>query len=242
MVTDNVKNKQEKVQKHFIVDIDTKTIDKDNRTCNVVISSEVVDRDGDILKVAGISLRNYKKNPVILWCHNSYEPSIGKALEITKTDTQLLAVAQFAETPEALKIWELVKDGYIKCVSIGFSIVEQRFANKRDKDVYGEKTNRVINKSEMYEFSFVNIPANTDSIITAIHKGIISKEIGQKYFDIDIDTKILKEEIKEVIKKEIKEEPKEAKKYEVVINRKSTYTKNIYKIEFLKKKGQITYK
>ena len=48
-------------------------------------SDETIDRDGEIIKVDGWQLANYKKNPVILWGHNHSIPAIGKAERVYKS-------------------------------------------------------------------------------------------------------------------------------------------------------------
>ena len=51
------------------------------------ITTNMRDRDNEIVLTGGIDLKYYKSNPVILWSHNYLEPPIGKAKWI-KTYTE----------------------------------------------------------------------------------------------------------------------------------------------------------
>lgn len=244
------------IKKHYVAELDKKSINEEERTVTIVVSSEIVDRDGDVVKVAGINLKNYKKNPVVLWGHNSWSFPIAQATEISVdiNKKQIIATAKFAETKEALELWGLVKDRFVRAVSIGFMPLESRLAGKHDKEVYGEKVNRIINKAELFELSFTNIPSNTEAIVTAVHKGQMTSDIAKKYFDIEVEPLLVvdKEIIKDGIKKEItkiedhlnKEPEKKISKKEIIIdiNNNKSYAKNKYKIEILRQKGQIFFK
>ena len=60
--------------------LNTKTEEIGERTVRFMISSEVKDRDGDILVSKGCDFTNYEKNPVFLSFHNSREFPLGKPL------------------------------------------------------------------------------------------------------------------------------------------------------------------
>ena len=49
----------------------------EERTVRFKISSEVVDRDGDILIAKGCNFENFKKNPQFLGFHNYHEYPLG---------------------------------------------------------------------------------------------------------------------------------------------------------------------
>lgn len=249
---------------------DEKSINSEKREVDVIISSETMDRDLDVVRAGGIKLENYRKNPIVLWSHDSFSPPIGKALEVKVVGKKVVAKVKFADNP----IWELVKDGFIKSISIGFSVLDSRFATKNDRAIFGKELNRVINKSELIEFSFVNVPSNVNAVVTAVHKGIITSEKAKEYFNIEISKEQLlntkEQEIKDdkdiEIKKEdnvdkdiidiedvkegiedVKEAIKEVvpiksnKQYNIEIDNNKKQIKQKYKIEILRKKGQIIY-
>ena len=54
-----------------------KKADSKNGTFDVIISTEVKDRAGEIVRQDGWDLNNYKNNPIVLWGHDYYNLPIG---------------------------------------------------------------------------------------------------------------------------------------------------------------------
>jgi len=143
------------------------------RTLEFVGSTEDIDRDGEVVEVAGWKLDNYMKNPVFMWVHDYKEPPIGKALKVWKRDGQLKFNIEFApkETYEfADTIYKLYKGGFLNATSVGFipdldSIVEGD----------GIKTPRkTYKKQELLELSGVPIPSQVNALRNAIDSGVIT--------------------------------------------------------------------
>ena len=151
----------------------------------VVVTTEWVDRDGEVIKADWIEFKNYMKNPVVLVDHSyKIESIVWKTLKIYQEGTKTIAEWVFAKDVEkADLIRTLYSQGFIKTVSIGF------IAKKRD-----DKDRSTITKSEMLEFSFVAVPANPEALS-------LDGKIYQKCLDQGI--------IKEVKEDEEKEEKKE---------------------------------
>jgi len=127
-----------------------------------VISKEITDRDGEVVKVEGINTKNYESNPVLLDAHNMQGSVVttvlGKVVNLIKTKAvdgvnELLGELVFANTPNAQMAKSLVQEGFVKTVSMGFGV--------RDYD-HASKT---INESELYEVSLVSVPANVGALI-----------------------------------------------------------------------------
>ena len=89
-----------------------KDVDEEERSLVAYASTEVVDRDGEILKASGARLENYRKNPVVLWAHGRYQLPIGKALWIKVDDNGLLFKPQFARTNFADEVFYLFREGF----------------------------------------------------------------------------------------------------------------------------------
>jgi len=121
-----------------------------------IASSGSTDRHGDIIDQEGWNLKNFKKNPVLLWGHNSYEtrPPIGKIMKIW-TDGEgkrkkLLFKPKFDLKDEfAALIYHKYKEGYLNSFSVGFMPLDQE-DNK-------------YTKQELLEVSAVPVPANADA-------------------------------------------------------------------------------
>ena len=64
------------------------------RHVRVIASTPAVDRMGDVVVQEGIDLLAYKRNPVVLWQHNSDMP-VAKAVEIGIEGGKLKALVEF---------------------------------------------------------------------------------------------------------------------------------------------------
>jgi hypothetical protein len=97
--------------------------DDGNRTVRFVLSDGSVDRMGDSIAASGWELDAYRRNPVVLWAHDSNAPPIGKMTSVFISGDRLIGDVQFAspETYEfADQIYRLITAGYIKAGSVGF--------------------------------------------------------------------------------------------------------------------------
>lgn len=128
-----------------------------------VASTSVVDRQGEIVSVDGWDLKNFKKNPVLLWAHNHDEVAIGKAKNIKVVGegkkAQLVFEPVFHDkTPLAKAIKSLFEgdeeyEPTLNSFSVGF----------RPTDTDGN----VYTKQELLEISAVNVPANPEARVMA---------------------------------------------------------------------------
>lgn len=140
----------------------TKAILADDNV-KVILSKEIQDRDGEVLSIKGCDLENYKKNPVVLWGHRmvsgDVEDVMGKMVDITKAVGEdgipvLEGVVKFADHPKAQYLQRMVKQGIVNTVSVGFGIKDYDYDNK------------IVTDWELYELSFVNVPSNTEAMVT----------------------------------------------------------------------------
>jgi hypothetical protein len=73
-----------------------KGINEGLRTATFTVSTGAVDRDNDTIAPDGWDLKDYKKNPVVLWAHNPSIPPIGKSSGTSVKDGALVSTATFA--------------------------------------------------------------------------------------------------------------------------------------------------
>jgi len=151
-----------------VKNLDVKTIEKlrkakeENGTFDVIVSTEVVDRAGEIVRQDGWDLTNYKNNPIVLWGHDYFSLPIGICTDTYNTSYRGVPalgargvflsaeINPFAQ--QVRRMYEYgVKSGYnVGCTtSVGF--IPKEF-DPEDKSV--------ITRAELLEFSFVPIPAN----------------------------------------------------------------------------------
>jgi hypothetical protein len=167
---------------------------QEDGTMEVIVNSGKLDRQGEILDIAGLDLSDYLESPVVAWGHKYDEPSIGKATRIWKDSATgaLKATVKFAieHSDMAKLVYNLIKDGYMNAFSIGFIPLEA------EED---ENGNVVYTKSEMLEFSAVLVGADPRALATAKAFGgsdavkALKGEINTKDFVIK-----KKKEVKEI--------------------------------------------
>jgi HK97 family phage prohead protease len=142
-----------------------------------MITTNGVDRDGDVIDPKGMDLKNFKLNPVIMLNHESWELPIGKAQWLrAHTDgdgkSGIMAKGFISDkTQKAVEAFGLMQDGVLTTTSIGFGIKEggaRPPTEEETKAFPGIK--RMITKTELYEFSIVGVPANTDAVIQQVSK------------------------------------------------------------------------
>jgi hypothetical protein len=159
--------------------------DKD-RTIRVVASDETVDRYGDIIRVSGWDLGNFKANPVLLFGHNSRQPPIGTA-DAFIDGKRLMADAEFL--PEGVsnfadEIWRIVDAGALRAVSVGFLPTETPNPIWRDDDEdSGILTGFEFVGQELLELSVVPVPANPSAL--ALARSLASETTIRRLFPDD---------------------------------------------------------
>ncbi len=154
----------------FVCD-EIKILDEKKRLIDFVISTEAVDRYGDIIRAKGFDLKAYRKNPVVLFAHNSYIPPIGRAIKVSKEDGALKATAEFM--PEdlsefAFSIFRMYQEKFLRAVSVGF--LPTKWETMLDDE--GRYLGIEFLKQELLEFSSVPIPANPEALVEARRLGI----------------------------------------------------------------------
>lgn len=157
------------LRKQFIPD-EIKAINEDKRLVDFVISTDSVDRYGDTVSVKGWSLKAFKRNPVVLFAHDSWSPPIAKASRVRVEDGKLKARAEFMGkdlNPFADSIFQMYVQGFMKATSVGFMPIKYNWSEdeKRSGGIDFEE-------QELLEFSAVPVPANPEALIEAREAGI----------------------------------------------------------------------
>ena len=170
---------------------------EDEERCVIAdMTTTSIDVDGDVVIPSGGDLSRFVKNPIVMWAHNYSEPCIGRALEVRSSKDTLQAKIQFAQTPRATEIWQLVKGGFLKCNSIGFIATNTLHSGNEDfkdyckKNTVDKNCKRIITKWTLLENSIVNIPSNEDALIQAISSKSI--ELSDKTIK-ELEIKVVEE-------------------------------------------------
>lgn len=152
------------------MDVTADSLQKYSTILPTVISQEEKDRDGDIIELGGMDLVEYAKNPVMLWGHDQKELAIGNGLLTTKVGDQIRSLAAFAAkeiNPAAYTIGQMYAHGINRAFSIGFMGEGELIVEKN-----GMASGVRWTKSELLEYSAVNVQSNRNALLQARSFGI----------------------------------------------------------------------
>lgn len=158
----------ERLRKGFVCEV--KAAAGEDRALDFVISTEAVDRMGDVIAADGWKLESYRKNPVVLWAHDSAMMPVAKASNVRIEEGKLRARATFMDrtiSGFADAVFNALKGGFLSATSVGF--IPQKYAFVDDPERrYGID----FMEQELVEFSIVPVPANPEALIEARAAGI----------------------------------------------------------------------
>ena len=163
--------------KGYNVAIAEKGINEESRTVEWTITTDDIDRDHDVVSADGWDLKNYQKNPVVLWAHQMRELPIARSINIEKAANGLVSTSQFPTRDEydfADTVFNLIKGGFLKAVSVGFMPLEWKWAENDARPLGWD-----ILKAELYEYSVVPVPANPHALVRAKAAGINVEPLRQ---------------------------------------------------------------
>lgn len=169
------KSDADHVHRRFAVAAKGYAVDEDKRlVTGVPHSTERVDRHGDIIRVKGWDLAQYRENPVILFGHNasSLPIAIGKKVRAGQSVTGLRALLIDEEyhseelNAQAEAVWRMVAAGKLPGRSVGFRPIKAyRPETEEERDKLGLGPWGVVYEAqELMESSVVTIPANPDAL------------------------------------------------------------------------------
>lgn len=149
-------------------------------------SKPTIDRDKELIESSAWKLDNYRKNPVVLLCHNYSAPPVGKCLWVKSSPQGLRFKAQFAKTERGKECYELYKDGIMNAFSVGFK-PRQGGVIDNPSDVKYKGCKRVFTDVELMEISCVPVPANSDALVEYVKAGKIHTKQLQNELEFALD-------------------------------------------------------
>ena len=149
--------------------------------CDCIVTCEVVDRSGDLVIASGVNTTNFQRIPSIYISHNYASLPIGTCESLTHKDNSIEARAKFLLTiPEIKYIWERIKNGVLKGVSVGFEVKEMLIRGTREFENYvkenlgrlsqedKDRLQRIFTKWDLMEYSICGVPANQACYIKSL--------------------------------------------------------------------------
>lgn len=157
-------------QKIFIGEI--KEVSDSDMIISHTITKKVVDRDGEVVLPTGMKAENFLKNPVVLFAHDYKRPAVGKCLQLTVSENEVVAKTQFAETELGKELFYLYKEGFMQAWSVGFASIKET-----DEKILEGQRGRTFEEWELFEYSAVPVPANPEALTLARSKGLKTEEV-----------------------------------------------------------------
>lgn len=153
-------------------------IDTSQRIISGYAATWDLDQGGDIIKRGAFkkTLSERADRVKVLWQHN--EP-LGKPVSMIEDSKGLLIEARISKTRLGDEALELMKDGVVDQMSIGYII-------PAGKSNYNSEGNRIISEMKLLEFSPVTFPMNEAAQINDI------KALQEKIKNGSLDSKELK--------------------------------------------------
>lgn len=150
-------------------------------TYEFVASDETPDRYGDIVMADGWDLKNYRKNPIVLFGHQHNNP-VGISTRVWIEGTTLKAKIKLADegtSPFIDSLRKLVEQKIVRAVSVGFRVTEP------PEYIRDPKTDSIVGMrfvgQELLENSLVTVPANPSALATAKMMGIPETHIQRMF-------------------------------------------------------------
>ncbi len=147
------------------------------RQLRFTISTAAVDRALDVVDQAGWDLSGYRRNPVVLWQHNSWDLPIGKCVDIGLQSGALCATVEFvrADMPSGLgelaeTILQMCKEGFLSATSVGFRPLEFDVTEDPSRGADDWLPGFDFKRQDLTEFSIVTVPCNPDAVIDPAHR------------------------------------------------------------------------
>ena len=162
---------------------------KANATGNIVfkISTNIPDRDSDILEPLGAKLENYRNNPVVLFAHDYSSLPVGKSLWEKVYPEYIESEVEFAPTAFAQDCKKLCEGGFLNAASVGFVGLDY-------EPIPESKWGKRYKSWELLEWSVVPVPSNFGSLIqNAKAKGLNLDAFEKELKDLEQKNEELKE-------------------------------------------------
>ena len=132
----------------------------DSREADFTLSTDATDRFGEVVEQVW-QLDNFLRNPVALYAHDSHDLPIGQWKSVGVVDGELRGTLVFASeraNPKAEQVFQSVREGTLRAVSVGFYPHSTRW------EMRGDRETLILSENELLEGSVTPIPANPEAL------------------------------------------------------------------------------
>lgn len=152
-----------------IADVERDDAGMSDIVATIVISNQRVDSYDSTLNPRGWELEDFKRNPIVLFAHNSWELPVGRdiGVHVDEERDALVGVTRFVGDElgsEEAKVGKWAAAGLLSASSVGFEPLEWEIAEDRDD---GESFWVPVDftRQRLREYSWVPVPANPDCLV-----------------------------------------------------------------------------
>lgn len=161
-----------------------------------MVTTDDVDRDGEVMLPEGINLDDFRKSPTVFYCHEYTQP-VGKCLWI-KPETNpgnigLSAMTRYAKKPADWQgpwlpdaVHSMMQEGIGTGKSIGFIPTSKRAPTAdelKTRPDWKNANNGIIDRCVLLEYSVAPLPANQNALSLAVSKALKTGTIDQNIAD-----------------------------------------------------------
>jgi uncharacterized protein len=157
-----------------------KAVDEEKRQFTGLASTWEKDLGGDVITKGAFAktLNEWRANGKVLPLLDSHKYGsisavLGKMVEAKETDAGLEATFQLRAGPQGEEAWDLVREGYVDGLSIGY---EARAWEKPDDEEKSEGVHRKLTEINLVEVSLVQMPMNQGARIAAVKSALDSMQ------------------------------------------------------------------
>ena len=152
---------------------DSRTLSLDGEEWSAIINTADLDAHNSIVHPEGADFTRFYDNPIVYYDHGYlYDQTtlpIGAAVSIGKTKSGIESAFYLARGVDpADAVGELMRQGVLRGVSIGFFSTKIGFEKVKGVDIYGDEMDDEIMhiyEWQLYEYSVVGVPSNPKALL-----------------------------------------------------------------------------
>lgn len=154
-------------------------LDEGEKASIDMITTEAIDREGEVVVSKGINSQFFNSNPVVMFAHKYDQLPVGRAAWLKSVPSGIKAKTIFSDATEiARSCWQMTKEGILKGRSIGF--LPTKIRAPKPEETQWKNATAIIESSILCEYSVAPIPMNSQALVEAVAKGLTDEATLKK--------------------------------------------------------------
>jgi hypothetical protein len=153
-------------------------VDKAEKSVTAIINTAAVDRYETIIRPKGLKVDNFRRNPVVLWCHCRHLPPIGTAawIKYRRSKNDWLAKTVFARDDFSMQLFEQCAEDILRAWSISFDPDWDQCSPPTQEEIKADPALKecryYFRQCDLLEYSLVTVPGNADCLTEEVQRSI----------------------------------------------------------------------